>query len=149
MLGPLPSRLKALVISPSVDVAPEPVPVTPEPLGLFPSSQETPPNLLHIPGVQDLSQYGSGIPLNVMPLTQWQQGSPSSSEGSVAPLFSAQGAAGQSLTAQQTLELSTSKQGTLRHSLSGPGDMAHTLSSQGTKVSFPYGDVDMGTYFHA
>lgn len=72
-----------------------------------------PSNFPHIHGVLDLSQSGSVSPLNVMPLTQWQHGTPSSSEGSVAPLYSVQGAVGQSLSAQQTPELSTSKQGTL------------------------------------
>ena len=129
MLGPLPPRLEALVISPLAVVAPGPLLMAPEPVSLFPSSQETPSNLPHI----HRSQCGSVSPLNVMPLTQWQQGTPSSSEGSVAPLSSVQGAVGQSLLAQQTPELSTSTQGTLRHSLSGPGDMAPSLSSQGSK----------------
>ena len=149
MVGPLSPRPEALVMLSSATVAPRPLPVTPQPLSPFPSSQETPSNVPHIPRGLDLSQYGSGPPLNVMPSTQWQQGTPSSSEGSVAPLSSAQGAVGQSPSAQHTLEHSIFAHGTLRHCLSGPGDMVHPLSSQGTKGPLQSVGVNMGTYLHA
>ena len=74
LLGAFPPRPGALAFSPSDMVAPGPLPVGPEPVSLSLSSQEPPSNLPHIHGVLDLSQSGSGSPLNVMPLTQWQQG---------------------------------------------------------------------------
>lgn len=131
MLGHLPPRPEALVISHSVFVAPGHLSVAQNSLSHFPSSQEISSYFLH-DQILDLSQYDSSLPLNVIPPTQWQQGSPSSSKGSVAPLSSAQEAVVQSPSVQQILDLSTSTQGTLRHSLSGPGDMASSLSPQGT-----------------
>ena len=148
MLGTLAPSPGAVAISPSAIVAPGPLPVAREPVSLSLSSQETPSNLPHIHGVLDLSQYGSGSPLNVMPLTQWQQGTPSSSEGSVAFLSSVQVAVGQSLSVQQTPVLSTPTQRTLPHFLSGRGDMAPSSPSKGSKGSLLSVDVDMGTYSH-
>uniref|UniRef100_A0A9L6KDQ4 Uncharacterized protein n=1 Tax=Mus musculus TaxID=10090 RepID=A0A9L6KDQ4_MOUSE len=146
LLGAFPPRPGALAFSPSDMMAPGPLPVGPEPVSLSLSSQEPSSNLPHIHGVLDLSQSGSGSPLNVMPLTQWQQGTPSSSEGSVAPLSSVEGAVGQSLSAQQTPELSTSTQGTLRHSFSILGDRPPSSPSKVSKGPLSSVDVDMGTY---
>ena len=146
LLGAFPPRPGALAFSPSDMMAPGPLPVGPEPVSLSLSSQEPSSNLPHIHGVLDLSQSGSGSPLNVMPLTQWQQGTPSSSEGSVAPLSSVEGAVGQSLSAQQTPELSTSTQGTLRHSFSVLGDRPPSSPSKVSKGPLSSVDVDMGTY---
>jgi hypothetical protein len=83
-----------------------------------------------------------------MPLTQWQQGTPSFSEGSVAPLSSVQGAVGQSLSAQHSSELSTSTQGTFRYDFSGPHDMPPSSPSKVSKGPLSSVDVDMGTYSH-
>uniref|UniRef100_A0A9L6KDT8 Uncharacterized protein n=4 Tax=Mus musculus TaxID=10090 RepID=A0A9L6KDT8_MOUSE len=146
LLGAFPPRPGALAFPPSDMVAPGPLPVGREPVSLSLSSQEPPSNLPHIHGVLDLSQSGSGSPLNVMPLTQWQQGTPSSSEGSVAPLSSVEGAVGKSLSAQQTPELSTSTQGTLRHSFSVLGDRPPSSPSKVSKGPLSSVDVDMGTY---
>lgn len=55
----------------------------------LPLSQEIPSYLPHVHEILDLSQYGSAIPQNVMTPMEQQQGSPSSSEGSVACLSSA------------------------------------------------------------
>ena len=80
MVRTLPLRPGSLPISPSAIVAPGPKQVASEPVSLSPLYHDMPSNFPHIHGVLDLSQYDSDSPLNVMSLTQWQQGTPSSSE---------------------------------------------------------------------